>query len=479
MVRGVQGRAIRGEPEVNIGGILGDGASAAAAPVSTLPCMGNREGSAGAADVEAIRAELAGLSLGGVVRRLERMPRGQRAIAYRCLPKERAIEVFEDFDPALQRELIEDLRDDGVRALFDDLDPDVRVELLEEMPAKVAARLLSGLSPAEREATGSLMGWPRDSVGRRMTPEVIALPETMSVDEAIAEVRRQESEVETVYTLAVVGESRRLTGVLSLRRLIAADGQRRVSDIAARPVAVSPEIDEEVGARQLADHGFAALPVVDREGRLLGFFTADDAYRVLEREHDEDLARTGGSEPLGRPYLLTRVATLYRRRIVWLFVLIMAATLTVSVLDYFEDALAEVVTLALFIPLLIGTAGNTGSQAATTCVRSMAVGDVEFADLARVAAKECATGTLLGLTLGAVAFVPATLSAGTDVALVVAMTLVVICTMAATVGSVVPMLARRAGLDPAVVSSPFIATFTDATGLVVYFLIATAVLGLG
>jgi magnesium transporter len=441
--------------------------------------MDSLERAAVAGDMRSLQQGLAGRPVADVVRHLRRLPRIPRALAFRTLDKGRATEVFEDFGPALQRELIEDLREDGVRALFDDLDPDVRVEVLQEVPPRIAQRLLSGLSGTERAATMALLGWPAESVGRRMTPEVIALPDTVTAGEALAEVRRQEPQVETVYTLAVVGPGRRLVGVVSLRRLLVAPPDSPITDLLAAPVSLPATAAAEEGARELVAHGFGALPVVDLEGRLLGLFTADDAYRILERETDEDLSRAGGSEPLGRPYLLTSIGTLYRRRIVWLLVLLVAATLTVSVLDFFEAALQEVVALALFIPLLIGTAGNTGSQAATTCVRSMAVGDVAYRDLARVAGKEFLTGALLGVTMGAVAFVPAAVAAGTEVATVVGTTLVVICTMAATVGVVVPMVARRAGLDPAVVSAPFIATFTDAVGLVVYFLIATAILGLG
>lgn len=426
-----------------------------------------------------MRLAVQGLSVVDLLRRVERMPRQHRALTVRSLPKDQSIAVFERLDPALQRELVEDLRDDWVRDLFEELDPDDRAGLLDEVPAKIAKRLLSGLSPAERKSTMALLGWPTNSVGRRMTPEIVVLPDSMTVAQALAEVRLRAPDAETVYTLAVVSEGRRLVGVVSLRRLLISDAERPVADLASVPVVLSPTTNEEEGARELTANGFGALPVVDSENRVLGLFTYDDAHRILERATDEDLARSGGSEPLDRPYLLTRVLTLYRRRIVWLFVLIIAATLTVSVLDYFEAALTEVVALALFIPLLIGTAGNTGSQAATTCVRSMAVGDVRFSDLTRVAAKECATGALLGVTLGAVAWVPAALVAGADVAKVVAITLVAICTMAATVGSIVPIFARRAGFDPAVVSAPFIATFTDTVGLLVYFLVATVVLGLG
>lgn len=251
-----------------------------------------------------------------------------------------------------------------------------------------------------------------------------------------------------------------------------------VREVMSVPVTTRATDDQELAARLVRDRGLLVLPVVDSEDRLVGAFTVDDAMRVLEDEESEDIARAGAAEPLRRPYLTTTVVGLVRSRIAWLLVLIVAATLTVNVLDYFEDTLAEVVTLALFVPLLIGTGGNAGAQAATTVVRAMAVGDVTLADLPRVVGREVLAGLLLGSTLAVVAFVPAALLVDTDIATVLAAALVVVCTAATLAGSVTPMVARRVGVDPAVVSAPFITTFVDATGLVVYFLIARLVLGI-
>jgi magnesium transporter len=243
------------------------------------------------------------------------------------------------------------------------------------------------------------------------------------------------------------------------------------------PISVHAIDEQEVAARVLRDHGVVAMPVVDAEGRLLGVFTVDDAMRVLEDAESEDQARAGGAEPLRRPYLATPVLGLVRRRITWLLVLIVAATLTVNVLDYFEDTLAAVVSLALFVPFLIGTGGNAGSQAATTVVRAMAVGDVRLADVGRVVGREILTGALLGTCLAAVGFGAAMLLVEVRVALVLALALVSVCVLATTVGSLTPMVARRVGVDPAVVSAPFITTFVDASGLVIYFLLARLLLG--
>jgi magnesium transporter len=429
-------------------------------------------------DLEGLRSALSGHDVPAVVDELERVDDLTRALAFRALPKDRALAVFEDLDPAVQGDLIAGLREPTVLDLVDALDPDDRARLLDELPAGLATKLLQGLSPHERTMTTVLMGYPVGSAGRSMTPEVAAIALGASVGEALETVRREEPTAETIYTLPVLGPGRRVEGVTSLRRLFVSDPDTPVRSIVAEPVVVYADDDQEHAARVVRDHGLVAVPVVDAEQRLLGVFTVDDAMRVLEQEESEDIARTGATEPLDRPYLLTSVRQVVRSRVVWLLVLIAAATLTVNVLDYFEDVLAQVVSLALFVPLLIGTAGNTGAQAATTIVRAMALGDVRFGDLPRVVWREVRTGILLGTLLAAVGLIPAVIVAGAEIATVVGLTLVTICTLATTVGAVVPIVARRLGLDPAVVSAPFITTFVDATGLVVYFLVARAVLGL-
>lgn len=429
-------------------------------------------------DLRSLREALLVHDVPGVVDELERLDAFPRAVAFRSLPKDLARAVFEDLDPPLQRELVEELREEGVSELVAELDPDDRAGLLEELPAGVATKVLSGLDEQERAMTTALLGYPPRSAGRRMTPEVVHVPSGLAVGEALAHVRRHEAGAETIYAVPVLGPGRRIEGVVSLRRLLVTDPAVPVAEVMSDPVTVESGVDQEAAARLVRDHGLVALPVVDAEGRLLGMFTVDDAMRVLEAEESEDIARGGGTEPLRRPYLTTGVLEIVRSRIVWLLVLIAAAALTVNVLDYFEETLAEVVALALFVPLLIGTAGNTGAQAATTVVRAMAIGDVRFSELPRVVGREAVVGILLGATLATVGFLPASLVADADIALVLALALVVVCTLATSAGAVTPMLAKRVGLDPAVVSAPFITTFVDATGLIVYFLIAQAVLGL-
>lgn len=420
-----------------------------------------------------------------VAEELTRLDGTQRAVAFRLLPKDLALAVFEALDAPAQSELLAELRDEPVRELFAGLDPDDRVEVLDELPAKVVAKLLAHLSPHQRRITNELLGYPPEAVGRVMSPEYVAVKATMTAAAALERVRAVGAGAETVYTLPVIAEDRRLIGVISLRQVVLADPDTPVSALMAAPIAASALTDRESAARLLQEADLLALPIVDAEDRLVGMFTFDDAMEVLEGADTEDAARTGGAEPLGRPYLMAGVLQIARTRAMWLLVLMAAATLTVLVLDSFEDELAAVVALALFVPLLIGTGGNSGAQAATTVTRAIAVGEVRFRDLARVLAREARVGVLLGGMLAAIALPAGTVflalrgegwADGARIAVVLAVSLIGVCTLAATAGALMPMLAKRVGIDPAVVSAPFITTIVDATGLLIYFLVARLVL---
>jgi magnesium transporter len=431
------------------------------------------------ADLPGIDAWLGERSVVEVAEELERLPRDARAVPFRLLAKDRALEVFETLDPAIQQELLEGLRDANVRQIFEGLDPDDRARLTEEMPAKVAAQLLAGLSPNERRMTATLLGYPEDSAGRIMSPEVAYLRASMTAAQALERLRLIGRGAETIYALPVTDDQRRLLGAMGLRDLVLAPPDALVADLMDTEVYSAPvTADREEVARLIRDANLLALPILDAEGRLVGVVTVDDAMEILEEEDTEDVARAGGAEPIGAPYLSASVLQVARSRVVWLLVLIAAASLTVNVLHLFEDALAEVVQLALFIPLLIGTGGNTGSQAATTVTRAIALGEIRFADLTPVIAREVRVGFLLGGMLAALAYVPVLLLFSPGIATVVSLTLVSICTLATLVGALLPLLAQRLGADPAVMSAPFITTLVDATGLVVYFLIARAVLAI-
>ena len=415
---------------------------------------------------------------GELVTLLERLNARDRAVVYRVLPKSLALEVFESLDPSLQGELLEELNSEEVSSIFAKLDPDDRVGLLDELPAGVANRLLTGLSAKERGLTSEVLGYTQGSIGRRMSPEYISVKSTDSVSQALTKVKSKLQSAETIYTLPVVDSSRQLVGVVSLRDLMRAASRVKVSRIMSEPLMVNAGDDEELAARTCSDLKVLALPVVDNERRLVGILTVDDALRILEQEESEDAARTGGAEPLRRPYLSTPVFAIVRSRVIWLLVLALGATFTVSVLGAFEAEIEQLVVLTLFVPLLIGLGGNTGNQAATTVTRALALQDVRTKDIWQVLFRELRVGALLGLLLGLIGFGLAWAFFGIEIGLVIGLTLFAICTVAATVGGVMPLVGLALRADPAVFSNPFITTFVDATGLVIYFLIAKSVLGL-
>ncbi|MFM1994800.1 MAG: hypothetical protein RLZZ610_317 [Actinomycetota bacterium] len=409
---------------------------------------------------------------------IERLSETNRAVLYRVLPKALALEVFEQLAPSLQSELLDELNSEEVSGIFAKLDPDDRVGLLDELPASVAQRLLTGLSAKERSLTSEILGYSQGSIGRRMSPEFISIKDSDSVSQAMTKIKSKISEAETIYTLPVVSSSKELVGVVSLRELMKAQGRIKVAKIMQEPHMVQASDDEELAARTCADLKVLALPVVDSERRLVGMLTVDDALRILEQEESEDAARAGGAEPLRRPYLSTPVFSIVRSRVVWLLVLALGATFTVSVLGAFEAAIEQLVVLTLFIPLLIGLGGNTGNQAATTVTRALALQDVRAGDIWQVLFRELRVGLLLGVLLGSIGFALTTAFFGIEIGLVIGLTLFAISTVAATVGGVMPLVGLALRVDPAVFSNPFITTFVDAIGLVIYFLIAKAVLGL-
>lgn len=409
---------------------------------------------------------------------LERVSLAKAAVIYRLLSKDRALEVFDRLEPAVQGDLVAALRDDEVTSLFAELDPDDRATLIEELPATVATRLLHGLPRREREQTAAILGYPVGSVGRRMSPEYVSTHPDLTSAQTMERVRRGAAEAETIYTVLVTDRAREIVGVVSLREVIASDPNTRIAELMSEPEFAIATDTAEDAARILNESEYLLLPVVDSEQRLVGILTIDDANQILRDAEEEDAARAGGAEPLRRPYLSTSVFAITRSRVVWLLVLAVSALLTVQVLDIFSATLEQQVVLALFIPLLTGTGGNTGSQAAATVIRALAVGDVRPRDVGSVLLREVQVGAMLGALLGAIGFVLASLVFGVDFGIIIGLTLLIICALAATVGGAMPLLAKAIRVDPAVFSTPFITTFCDATGLIVYFMIARAVLGL-
>lgn len=429
-------------------------------------------------DLRSVASRVHTLSTEQIVAVAERLAARERAVMYRLLPKQRALEVFEALAPELQADLVHGLREPQVAALFAELDPDDRVWLLDELPATVAPRLLRGLPARDRARTATMLGYRPGCIGRRMSPEAVTVRTGGTVAQAMVRVRARLGDAETVYTLVVLDGSRRVVGVVSLRELLGAGDETVISALMRPASTARADEDAARAARRCADRGLLAMPVVDNERRLVGVLTIDDAVRILKREDSQDVARQGGAEPLTRPYLGTPIRAIVRSRVVWLLVLAVGATLTVQVLSVFEATLEQVTVLALFVPLLIGTGGNTGNQAATTVTRALALGDVGPRDLLRVLGRELRVGCSLGLLLGALGFAIAGTVYDPSIGLVIALTLLAVCTVAATIGGMMPLVARAVRVDPAVFSNPFISTFVDATGLIIYFLIARSVLGI-
>ncbi|WP_040780975.1 magnesium transporter [Nocardia pneumoniae] len=410
---------------------------------------------------------------------LARMDAVRAGMAFRLLDKDLALAVFEELEPVDQQQILQGLRDQSFRELVEGMAPDDRARMLREAPAKVAKKVLAGLSPRERRMTASLLGYPEGSAGQFMTPEVVALPRELTVAEALGMVRAKGGNAETVYTLPVVDAGRRLTGIVELRELVLSEPGRMVSELVVTEPAFARATDSaEKAARLMRETNDINLPVVDSEDRLVGLLTIDDAVEVIEAADSEDVARQAGSAPWEGHYMAAGVFQLARYRALWLLLLLLAATLTVSVTDFFEGTLQQAAHLALFIPLLIGAGGNAGAQAATACVRALAVGEVRVSDLFRVIWRECRVGLVLGSLLASVGLGIGAVFVGTRIAVVVGITLVLICGWAATIGGTMPLLAKKLRIDPAVVSAPMVTTLVDATGLIIYFTTAKLVLGI-
>jgi len=399
------------------------------------------------------------------------LPRTLQALAFRLLPKDEAIEVYEYLDPAVQQTLLERLRSGEVLELVEEMSPDDRVRLFDELPAKVVRRLLAELSPAERRVTAQLLGYESETAGRLMTTEFVDLKEFHSAAQALAIVRRRARDTETIYSLYVTDGSRHLTGILSLRDLVTADPEARIGDVMTREVvSVGTDTDQEEVARAIQRYDFLAVPVVDREQRLVGIVTVDDVIDVIEQEATRDLYAAGAVQAGDEDdYFQSNLFTVARRRVVWLLVLLIANSGTSAVIAAQEAVLKQVVVLAAFIPLLIGTGGNVGAQSSTVVIRGLSTQRIQAMGAWLAIWREAVAGALLGLLM-VLAVVPwaAYVAGSWGVATAAGLSLVAITTLAATAGAALPLLFDRLGLDPALMSAPFIATATDVAGVFIY-----------
>ncbi len=411
---------------------------------------------------------------------IEGLPETLQVIAFRLLPKDEAIEVYEYLDPSVQQALIEEFKRQEVLDIVDKMSPDDRVRLFDELPAKVVSRLLEQLSPIERQSTALLLGYEPGTAGRIMTPEYISLKESFTAFQALERIRSLAKYTETVYYLYVTDAARCLTGTLSLRELVVAQPQQAIGEIMTRDALfVQTDTDQEEVARLIQRYDFLAVPVVDTEQRLVGIVTVDDVIDILEQETTEDIYALGGVQADGDNYFQTNLLTVARRRVVWLLVLLLTNTVTGTIIKAQEELLQQVVTLAAFIPLLTGTGGNVGAQSSTVVIRGLNTEDIRLKEALRIIRREAIAGLLLGLILGTITIVWAYFLQGNFlVALAVGVSLVAIALLASVSGSALPFLFRYLKLDPALMSAPFITTAVDVVGVLIYFNLARLILRL-
>ncbi|MDZ4874389.1 MAG: Magnesium transporter MgtE [Chroococcidiopsis cubana SAG 39.79] len=430
-------------------------------------------------DLQGAKAILVPVQPADIAEAIEGLPEPMQVLAFRLLSKGEAIEVYEYLDHSVQEALVQEFKRQDVIDIVDKMSPDDRARLFDELPAKIVNRLLEQLSPSERQATALLLGYETGTAGRIMTPELISLKEGMTVTQALERIRYLAKNTETIYYLYVTDAARRLTGTLSLRDLVTADPQETIGEIMTRDaICVHTDTDQEEVARLIQRYDFLAVPVVDREQRLVGIVTVDDVIDIIQQETTEDIyALGGGVQSGGDGYFQSNLFSIARKRVVWLFVLLITNTVTGTIIKAEEEILQKVVTLAAFIPLLTGTGGNVGAQSSTVVIRGMNTDEIRALGPAQVIVREALAGLLLGSMLGTIATIWAFFLQGNlSVAIAVGVSLVAISVLASVSGSALPFLFRLLGLDPALMSAPFITTAVDVLGVLIYFNLARVIL---
>ena len=412
----------------------------------------------------------------------EDLPREKMALVFRLLPKELAADAFAYMNPDEQTVLVEAFSDKELHDVVNELYVDDAADMIEEMPANLVKRILRHTDAETRVLINQILNYPKDSAGSIMTMEYVDLKRGMTVEEAFDRIRAIGVEKETVYTCYVTDSRRKLKGIVTVKDLLLAPKNELIRNIMETNIIyVSTHTDKEEVASLFGKYDFLAVPVVDNEGRLVGIVTVDDAIDVIQDEATEDIEMMAAITPTDKPYMKTGVFATWKKRIPWLLLLMISATFTGSIITSFEDALSASIVLTGFIPMLMDTGGNAGSQASVSIIRGLSLGEIEYKDIGRILWKEARVAFLCGVSLAAANFVKLLLvdRVTIPVAIVVCSTLVVTVLAAKLVGCSLPVLAKRIGFDPAVMASPFITTIVDALSLLIYFRIACAVLHIG
>ena len=435
---------------------------------------------------DALKRRLRSGEVPDVAEAIDRLPAEQEAVAFRLLDRERAFAVFEHLSFDAQEHLLHTLSDADAAAVLEEMSADDRTALLEELPGKVTVRLLNLLSAEERAVAAHLLGYPEDSIGRLMTPDYVRVKPAWTVAEALSHVRVYGADSETLNVLYVTGPGGKLIDDLRIRQLLTVDPETRIESLMDRAfVALNVLDDQETAVAAFRRHDRSVLPVVDGSGVLVGIVTVDDVLDVQEEEATEDIQMLGAVQALDDPYLQVPIWTMVRKRGTWLVILLFGGMLTAEAMAFYEDELASAVVLAIFLPLIIASGGNSGAQAATLITRALALDEVRLGDWWRVMRRELASGMLLGLVLGALGAARIALWAVAFdaygphwplVAITVGVSLVGVVVWGSLSGSLLPLLLKRLGADPATSSAPFIATLVDVTGIIIFFTFATLIL---
>ncbi len=437
-----------------------------------------------------LRELLSDMNPADIAQILEDVPERELPVIFRILPKELAAEVFVEMDSEMQQLLIEAFSDTELREVMDELFMDDTVDIIDEMPATVAKRILSQTDAKTRKMINQLLAYPDDSAGSIMTTEYVDLKKNMTVDQAFDRIRNVGLDTETIYTCYVIDQSRHLLGIVTVKDLLLNEKSRVLSDIMDENIIYANTLDDkEEVAGQFEKYDLMALPVVDKESRLVGIVTVDDAIDVIQDEATEDIEKMAAILPSDKSYFRTGVFSTFKARIPWLMLLMISATFTGAIISSFEEKLTIFPALIAFIPMLMDTGGNSGSQSSVTIIRGISLGDIEFRDIFKVIWKEVRVALCCSTALAAVNFVKLwlvdylllhTFDPGKQIPeiLVVCFTLLLTVIVAKFIGCVLPILAKKIGFDPAVMASPFITTIVDAISLFIYFRTAILILGI-
>ena len=437
-------------------------------------------------EFRALRESLTGVPPADVADLLTDLPLEQAAVTFRLLPRDEAGDVFAELDADLQTDLIDQLGDIRSRQAIEALEPDDRARVLDELPTEVATRLIASLSPATRRETQAILGYDYEMVGRLMTPDYVRVRPDWTVGRALEHIRKFGRDAETVHWIFVVDSMQRLVDDLRIRQLLVADPGTQIKELMDDSFqSLDAHEDREEAVRMMARYDRTALPVIDSRGVLLGIVTHDDVADVAEEEVTEDIQKQAGMEALDKPYMQTGLLEMVKARGIWLCILLILQVATIGVLDMFQSHLEKAAILVSFIPLIISSGGNTGTQAASLLIRAISLEEIEHKDWLRVIIRELRTGLVLGAVLGLLAFVVVvTLNAAgivtdtraTTVGLTVGLSILGIVVWGVTIGSMFPIILDRIGLDPATISSPLVATLMDVSGLVIYLACASIII---